>query len=76
MIIGIGAVLFAFAGICHLVLDVGATEQAGTVQGATGSSGNYWFALIPAGLAVVIGAWLVLARDNKYENYDLTRQQT
>jgi H+/Cl- antiporter ClcA len=75
-LIGLAGLLVLYAGLNYLIYDVTSVERAGTLN-AGASSGNYWYALIPAVGAAAVGVWLALSRDKGYhETYDLTRQQT
>jgi hypothetical protein len=75
-LIGLAGLLLMYAGLNYLIYDVTSVERAGTLNGGV-SSGNYWYALIPAAGAAAVGLWLALSRDKGYaETYDLTRQQT
>ena len=76
LLIVIGIVL-ALATVAYNLIDFNNTvEQAGPLNSA-GTSNSYWFAMIPAVIATVIGTWMALRGEPGYrETYDMTRQQT
>jgi hypothetical protein len=75
-LLALAALLCVYAGMSHLIFDATPIEQTGTER-ATGSSGSYWLALIPATVAAGIGLYMVLNRQRGYRTtYDLGEQQT
>jgi hypothetical protein len=74
LLIVLGIVLGLFT-VAYNLIDFNKTVEQAGVLNSGGTSGYYWFALIPALIAAGLGLWLVTRRDRGYsETYDMTRQ--
>ena len=73
----LGVVIATYVVVANLLVTVRPNELAGPIQGGPDGGPTYWFALIPALGAMLLGLWLVYTGGSGYrETYDLRRQQT
>lgn len=73
----LGIVIAVYVVVTNLVVNFRPNEMAGPIQGTPDGGQTYWFAMIPAVGALLLGFWLVYAGGRGYrETYDLRRQQT
>lgn len=77
VLIALGVVIATYVIVANLIVTVRPNELAGPIQGGPDGGPSYWFALIPAVGALLLGLWMVYTGDRGYrETYDLRRQQT
>jgi len=76
-LIVLGLLIATYVVVANLVVTVRPNELAGPIQGGPDGGPTYWFALIPAVGAILLGSWLVYfgGRGDR-ETYDMRRQQT
>jgi hypothetical protein len=78
VLIVLGSIIALYVLVTNLIVNYRPAEAgAGPVYAVADGSNTFWFALIPAVAALIVGIWLALRGGTGYrETYDMRKQQT
>jgi hypothetical protein len=75
-VMALGLIIAVYVVAANLIVSIRPGDMAGPIQGTPDGGPMYWFALIPAVGALLLGLWLVYNGREYRETYDPRRQQT